>query len=377
MPRFIQLHVLTSYPACNLNRDDMGRPKTMRLPGGERLRVSSQSLKRAWRCSEVFQKELAGHLGVRTKEVGKYAYFALTNGVSFSEALDNAKATGGRPQLQPAKATKIARAIGGVFGKIKPEYKKEKDAESEAEAGKKLLESLECEQLAHLTPAELSNVAALVEQCRASGKEPTDDVLDLLRKEAMSVDIALFGRMLAASKDYNVEAAAQVAHAMTVHKVVVEDDFFTAVDDLNRDDSGAGHMGVAEFGAGLFYLYLCIDRELLQKNLGGDAELAGRALAALTRAACTVSPTGKQNSFASRAVASFCLAEKGDAQPRTLAEAFMKPLKDGHGDVLAAAIRALETKRQTFNRIMGAEPEHLSFSHEEGTLAQVATFVAA
>lgn len=376
MSRFIQLHILTSYPACNLNRDDMGRPKTMSLPGGERLRISSQSLKRAWRCSEVFQKELGGHLGTRTKEVGKYAWFALTNGVRFSEVLHNPRAVGTLPRLAPTKATDIARAIGGVFGKIKQEYKKEKNGEPDADAGKKLLESLECEQLAHLTPVELESVDALVEQCRESGRKPEGEALNLLRKEATSVDIALFGRMLAASKDYNVEAAAQVAHAMTVHKVVVEDDFFTAVDDLNQDDSGAGHMGVAEFGAGLFYLYLCIDRELLQENLGGDADLAGRALAALTRAACTVSPTGKQNSFASRAVASFCLAEKGDAQPRTLAEAFMKPLQDKDGDVLAAAIQALEKKRAAFNRIMGVEPECLRFDQDKGTLAEVAAFVA-
>ena len=120
----------------------------------------------------------------------------------------------------------------------------------------------------------------------------------------------------------------------------------------------------------------CIDRELLKENLGGDADLAGRALAALTRAACTVSPTGKQNSFASRAVASFCLAEKGDAQPRTLAEAFMKPLQDKDGDVLAAAIQALEKKRAAFNRIMGVEPECLRFDQDKGTLAKVAAFVA-
>lgn len=377
MPRFLQVHILTSYSACNLNRDDMGRPKTMRLPGGERLRVSSQSLKRAWRCSEVFQKELGGHLGTRTKEVGKYAWFALTNGVKFSEVLHNPEVVGTLPQLAPGKATDIARAIGSVFGKIKAEYKKDKNTELDTDSGKKFLESLECEQLAHLTPAELNNVDALVEQCRESGKKPEGDALNLLRKEAMTVDIALFGRMLAASKEYNVEAAAQVAHAMTVHNAVVEDDFFTAVDDLNRDDAGAGHMGVTEFGAGLFYLYLCVDRELLTENLGGDAELAGRALAALVRTACTVSPTGKQNSFASRAVASFCLAERGDAQPRTLAEAFMKPLPDGDGDVLAAAIEALEKKRESFNRIMGDEPDSLSFSHQEGTLAQVAAFVAA
>lgn len=398
MSRFIQLHVLTSYPASNLNRDDLGRPKTVRLPGGERLRISSQSLKRAWRCSEAFQQALAGNLGTRTKEVGKYVYLALTNGATFAQALRDQNAAGERKNLAPGKAKDIARAIGGVFGAMQNDGKKGKgkNAKDETQESQSLPETeqsgasesgegkqdawrpFKSEQLAHLSPAELEAVDALVEQCRESGKVPEGDALNLLRKDAVAVDIALFGRMLAANPECNVEAAAQVAHAMTVHNAVVEDDFFTAVDDLNRTDSGAGHMGVAEFGAGLFYLYLCIDRELLVENLGGNEELAARALDALTRAVCTVSPTGKQNSFASRAVASFCLAEKGDAQPRTLAEAFMRKLPDNeNGDVLAAAIEALESKRETFNRIMGAAPDSLSFSHKQGTLAEVAAFVAA
>ena len=55
MTQFIQLHLLTSYPPSNLNRDDLGRPKSAQIGGVGRLRVSSQSLKRAWRTSEVFQ----------------------------------------------------------------------------------------------------------------------------------------------------------------------------------------------------------------------------------------------------------------------------------------------------------------------------------
>ena len=134
--------------------------------------------------------------------------------------------------------------------------------------------------------------------------------------------------MMAAAPDFNVEAAAQVAHAITVHRTEVEDDFFSAVDDLNRgeDDRGAGHLGEAEFAAGLFYLYLCIDRDLLLRNLGGDQPLAMRTLRALLEAVVKVPPSGKQASFASRAYASYVLAEKGRMQPRSLAVAYLKPV---------------------------------------------------
>ena len=64
MTTFIQLHLLTAYPAANLNRDDTGAPKTVVLGGATRLRVSSQSLKRAWRTSALFEQALAGHIGI-------------------------------------------------------------------------------------------------------------------------------------------------------------------------------------------------------------------------------------------------------------------------------------------------------------------------
>lgn len=93
----------------------------------------------------------------------------------------------------------------------------------------------------------------------------------------------MFGRMLAANTQYNVEAAVQVSHAITVHKVAVEDDFFTAVDDLNNgeEDMGSGHLGETEFAAGLFYIYICINRDLLKENLGEDGELTKKKLSKL------------------------------------------------------------------------------------------------
>lgn len=356
--RYVQLHILTSYPASNLNRDDLGRPKTVVMGNAERLRVSSQSLKRAWRTSDVFQAALGQGVGTRTKELGAYAFKALTLGLPLADVLAGQADPGALKTLKEGPAEKIAAAIAGVFGKKKSD-------------------SLEIEQLAHLTPAELAGVGELVEACRESGAVPEGEALNLLRADSMAADVALFGRMLADKTQFNVEAAAQVAHAMTVHSASPDEDFFTAVDDLNRDDAGAGHMGVAEFGAGLFYLYACIDRDLLAESLGGDEALTSRALDGLCRAACTVSPTGKQNSFASRAWASYCLAEKTDMQPRTLSTAFLRPL-DGGGDLMARAIKALMDQRKNFAAVYGDDCAFEAFDAHagQGSLEAVCRFVA-
>ncbi|MGE4552220.1 MAG: type I-E CRISPR-associated protein Cas7/Cse4/CasC [Desulfovibrionaceae bacterium] len=375
MSKYIQLHILTSYPASNLNRDDLGRPKTVTMGNTTRLRVSSQSLKRAWRTSDVFHAAVGdGHIGTRTKEMGEAVYWALLLGRPLDEVLNGEREPGSLPTLKEKSAHAIATAVAGVFGKLKTG--KDKDDE-EGEDKPAELVKLHIEQLAHFAPAEIAGIATLTEACRASGKVPTGDELNLLRSRIQAADIALFGRMLAASKRFNKEAAAQVAHAVTVHKVVVEDDFFTAVDDLNRDSTGAGHMGVFEFGAGLYYLYVCVDRDLLAVNLDGDEALAAKALQGLCRAACTVAPTGKQNSFASRAYASFCLAEKGDAQPRSLAVAFLQGL-DRPGDLLAQARDALLVARDNMDKVYGDTPGSRTFDAAEGagSLDDVCAFIA-
>lgn len=350
MARFIQLHLLTNYPPSNLNRDDTGRPKTALVGDANRLRVSSQSLKRAWRTSSVFENALGTHLGTRTRQIGK----------SIHEKLLQAG-------VADAKARQWARQIAGQFGKLKADKKSDNNSD------------LEIEQLAHLSPEELQRIDALAQALAERKSEPTAEELKLLVRPRQAADVAMFGRMLADAAEFNVEAAVQVAHAVTVHKAAVEDDYFSAVDDLNpREQTGAGHIGERGYGAGLFYLYLVIDRETLVENLGGDAALAARAIEALVNAATKVSPTGMQNSFASRAYASYALAEKGDQQPRSLAQAFLKPVNDRDGGgMLDKAVAALEARMQNFDAVYGAcADRRCKFNVEsgDGSLAALVDF---
>jgi CRISPR system Cascade subunit CasC len=350
MSRFAQLHVLTSYPPSNLNRDDTGRPKTALVGEANRLRISSQSLKRAWRTSDVFAESLKGLTGIRTKRKGIEVYETLV-------------AKGIKDKDAHAWAQKIACQ----FGKLK------KADETTP------LQALEIEQLAHFSPEENAAIASLIDRLATGKSGPSEEDLKLLSRPERAVDIAMFGRMLAAAPQYNCEAAVQVAHAITVHKAAVEDDYFSAVDDLNRgdEDKGAGHIGEAGFGAGVFYLYLCINRELLIENLGGDKTLAGKALDALVHAVTTVSPTGKQNSFASRAYAGYVLAEKGDQQPRSLAQAFLSPVRGGN--VLVEAAEAMEKRCENFDKTYGACADKrctLDVESGTGSLDELARFVA-
>ncbi|MBW2598872.1 MAG: type I-E CRISPR-associated protein Cas7/Cse4/CasC [Deltaproteobacteria bacterium] len=342
MSRFIQLHLLTSYPPSNLNRDDLGRPKTAVMGGKTRLRISSQSLKRAWRMSDVFEKALGDHIGTRTKRMGLKIYNSLLEkGVSERNAMDWAK------------------KIANVFGKLGEHTKKEKEDIAtlpEDKRKKKELEELEIKQLAHFSPEEENAINALIGKLVRGSNGPDEDDLTLLTKKQSAVDISMFGRMLADSPVYNIEAAVQVAHAITVHEVAVEDDYFTAVDDLNEgeEDMGAGHIGETEFAAGVYYLYVCINKELLMENLNGNKELTDKAVAALVEAAAKVAPTGKQNSFASRAYASYIMVEKGNQQPRSLSVAYLKPVRGDNGSgVMAVAIREMEENRSRMEKVYG------------------------
>jgi len=343
MSRFIQLHLLTAYPPANLNRDDMGSPKTAKMGGYDRLRVSSQCLKRTWRTSENFEQALEGHIGARTKEMGLKAYQHMVDkGVAHKKALE---------WTQP---------IASVFGKLKQLSKKEKDELkklSDDERIKKELVELEIEQLAFFDTQEEQAILNLANKIAEREEEASSEELNLLRQKVTDVDIALFGRMLASSPAFNIEAACQVAHAISVHPVVIEDDYFTAVDDLNdgQEDTGAAHIGETRFAAGLFYSYICINRELLIENLNGDKALANKAIRALTEAAVKAAPEGKQNSFASRAYASYVLAEQGGQQPRSLSVAYLKPINNRENqDFIADSITALVAQKDNFDKVYGA-----------------------
>lgn len=329
MSRFIQLHMLTSYPPANLNRDDLGRPKTAKMGGYDRLRVSSQCLKRTWRTSELFVSAMKDHIGTRTKRIGFDAAKKFADsGIKEKDAI--------------AWGKKIANAFA------------DKTESGKDDAYKETI----LKQPVHLSPEEFNSVQDLIEVVKKERREPSDDELSLLRKNINAVDIALFGRMLAVKgkQAYGEEAACQVAHAISVHPVVIEDDYFTAVEEMNeyKDDVGAAHIGETRFAAGLFYSYICINRELLIENLNNNEELASKAIRALTEAAVKVAPEGKQNSFASRAYASYVLAEKGDQQPRSLSVAYLKPINHRENeDFIQDAVDALIKQRDCFNNVYG------------------------
>lgn len=337
MTRFLQIHYLTAYPPSNLNRDDLGRPKTAVMGGKNRLRISSQSLKRAWRTSDVLEQTLDGNLGTRTKQISSYL-----------EPLGES----GRTEKE---VSEIKTKILTVFGSAKKG---------------------DLDTLIYLSRSEIQAIKDLVQELCSGKKMPEGKDLQLLKSQAHSVDISMFGRMFASSIEHNVEAAAQVSHAITTHEAAVEDDFFSAVDDLNTG-AGSGHLGVHEFGAGLFYGYVCIDLELLKKNVADDL-LTKNGVVAFIEAIAKVSPTGKQNSYASRAHASYMLIEAGNQQPRSLAVAYLKALKD-ESDYLEESIARLEDTRHKIATVYGKGWDRdcvLNAYKGEGNLELLKSFVA-
>ena len=191
----------------------------------------------------------------------------------------------------------------------------------------------------------------------------------------------MFGRMLADDPGYNREAAVQVGHAITTHAAMAEDDWFSAVDDLNKaDDTGAGHLGEHAFGSGVYYLYVCVDCDLLIRNLGGDQALAAKGVAALARALATATPRGKQNSHAHHPRAGYLRAEQGTGQPRDLTGAFFKAVdlkaKDG---AERASIVALEAMCGQIDRAYGqawADCSLMDVGLGVGSLDAIAAFAA-
>lgn len=348
MTRFLQLHLLTSYPPSNPNRDDQGRPKMAHLGGSPRLRLSSQSIKRAIRVSPEFAQGLAGHRADRTKRLGQE--------VILPHLTDNGMAED--------EARKIAEQIAKVFGKLDGNSKE-----------------LHLSTLAFISPDERRLALALADRL-AAGEKIDDKELktQILRKADGAIDIAMFGRMLADEPEYNRDAAVQVGHAITTHRAVSEEDWFTAVDDLKtrEDDAGAGHIGEHAFGSGVYYLYVCVNVDLLVENLQGDRALAARGLDALARALATATPRGKQNSHAHHPLAAYILAEVGAQAPRDLTGAFFKAISGE--DLLEASITSLEKMVETLGKIYGPSRDDVRTlnirSETSATLDEIAQFAA-
>ena len=359
MTTFVQFHLLTSYGPSNPNRDDQGRPKQAMIGGVPRLRMSSQSVKRALRESSFFALDLQGHIGTRTKQLqDRLREHLLRKGASDKVATD------------------AATLAAGIFGKL--ETVKEKDGG----------ETVRATTLAFISPDEWKLAEELAEKAATGEALPKDKDLKklVLRRADGAVDIAMFGRMLADDADFNRDAAVQVAHAITTHAAQAEEDWYSAVDDLNKaEDTGAGHLGETAFGSGIYYQYVCVNADLLIENLNGDRELAARGAEALTLALPQTAPAGKQNSFAHRPIAFYMRAEAGPRAPRDLSGAFFTPVDRklrelGANDLQSGSIKALEmTAGQIDACYYDGQPEKtcppVNTLDGTGTLADIVRFV--
>ncbi|MBI5517950.1 MAG: type I-E CRISPR-associated protein Cas7/Cse4/CasC [Deltaproteobacteria bacterium] len=365
MPRFIQVHFLTSYPSSLLNRDDVGFAKRMPFGGTIRTRVSSQCQKRHWRM----------HQGAHN--LGELGPGSVRSRISFERfVVQPLVKDGASPELARAAASALLAVVLGK--KEEPETdKKTKPKKSKDVAEQPALpavgapepkaaetKAVQTEQVTVFGRPELDFLRGLAATICERAKEPgkvaavAKDVFDSDQKKNLAalrrgagLDAALFGRMVTSDMLARCDAAVHVAHALTVHKELAEADYFSAVDDLLQADGdlGSGHIGTAELTSGLFYGYVAVDVPLLVSNLEGcnrqdwqtaDRTLAGDVLKALVHLVATVSPGAKLGSTAPHAYASLVLVEAGDAQPRTLANAFLRAVSD-RDDLLGNAYQAL------------------------------------
>ncbi len=339
---FIEVHFLQNFAPSNLNRDDTGNPKDAEFGGVRRARISSQAIKRAIRLEPVFAKTTQVPPALRTRWM--------------TRRLAEKLVAAGKPQEE---AEAVARAFALAFA-----GKMDKNAADRTS----VLLYLSDEEYTSMAQALLEQWDAALSAIPADGEAPKPKAepfaslakawLKATKGRTSAPDIALFGRMLADKPELNLDAACQVAHALSTHRVDMDFDFFTAVDDLLTDEeAGAGMMGITPFNSATYYRYARIDWDQLVKNLDGDTDLACRTVEGFLRAALRAIPTGKQNAFAAQNPPDFGLAVvRKDGMAWSLANAFERPVRpDRDGGLMRPSIRALDAYWGRLTKVYGVE----------------------
>ena len=335
-----EIHMLKNYPPTNLNRDDTGAPKTCLFGGVMRGRVSSQCLKRSWRTSPSFRAEIGDeNLGIRTRKLPVLVAEKLVGmGVTqeFADAI--------QPRLtgignKEGKETKDGNATAQVI------FYANEDIAAVAETVKALLEN--CKTVKDVQKLKAKDIQAAVTGA---------DV------RPVTLDIALFGRMVTSDAFRDVEASMQVAHAISTNKVSVESDYFTAMDDMlsgsSMDELGAAMIGDVDFNASCYYVYASVDTDALAENLKyaeNADEIVRKAIPALIRAMAFTDPSGKQNSFAGHVMPSVVMVEcKEKKIPTSMVNAFVEPVGKG-GDLVKQSAEKLAAEVDMTARNFGLE----------------------
>lgn len=325
----IEVHMLQNHAPSNLNRDDTGSPKEAVFGGYKRARISSQCLKRSIRRSEVFQGQLEGKLANRTRRLPELVRASLTKASLSDEMAD------------------IGASKASGFG-----------TEKGAEQKKNQSGHFRTAQTMFLTDADVEAVCKVIADAASSASDAKSfekvSAKDLQKQaedngfRPISVDVGLFGRMVTSEAFVDVEASSQFAHAISTHKIDHEFDYYTAVDDLERaadDEAGAGAdmIGDVEFNSACYYKYFNIHVDGLVDNLTGKAfdknrkisaeddsnarKTAAKAARTLIEAACRITPSGKQNSFAAHQLPSLVWVEiRNENLPVSYANAFCSPV---------------------------------------------------
>ena len=314
---YVDIHVLQTVPPSCVNRDDTGSPKTAVYGGVTRARVSSQCWKNAVRCMfrEVLPKE---DVGMRTKHICNLI-------------------------------AKEIEALGGSNSK--------KQAESILKAGglklddKKTADDFETGALFFISPAQVKAIAKLAIENPSAKKAEVQKTL----KEVPSLDVALFGRMVADDPNLNTDASCQVAHAISTHKVNNEYDYFTAQDDCKPEEeahAGAGMLGTVEYNSSTLYRYATIAVHDLKNKLG---DRTSESVKAFVDAFIRAMPTGKLNTFANRTVPNAVMVTIREDQPVNLVGAFEKPVRCGeNGYVEESCKKLVEHAKATYQDWLNA-----------------------
>ncbi len=360
----IALHLLQNHAPSNLNRDDNGDPKDALFGGVRRARISSQALKRSIRWNAAFRAAFAAMpdlLAKRTQLLPEEVRARLSGqelADEVQEAIVLAAARLGKGESKPVESDGADEGKKGKCGK-------KADAADGA-----VKEAVKSAQLMFLTTAEIDQLTAkLIHLVREEGLNTVNSlsgdklVAAIGEYTPHAADIAMFGRMTTSSPFKDVEAAVQVAHALSTHAVEQEFDFYTAVDDISGE-TGAGFIGETSFNSATYYKYFSIDWDGLVANLGGDAAVAEQTVRALIRAALFAIPSGKQNSFAAHNLPDLALIEvRTEKIALAYHNAFVKPVRaTTQHSLVEASAAALEQYIPQINGMYGLKAERAVLS---------------
>lgn len=363
---FLQIHFLTSFHASLLNRDDAGLAKRIVFGGVPRLRVSSQCQKRHWREWMIDRTDVPAGLRSRhffDRELKRRLVAAgMDDGLAHSLILHLANglltAAGEKDALDKETLTMKQPVL---FGCPETDYLTRLVQEAAQQGDEKAAKAFLDQRLKDGK----NNFRALLRQAG-------------IHDPAVGFEGAMFGRFVTSDVLARVDAPVHVAHAFTTHELNSEVDFFTVVDDLAGDEeTGAAHANDMELGAGLFYGYVVVDVPLLVSNLAGcpreewqsaDSQDARTLLNLLVHAITQVTPGAKLGSTAPYARAEFAILETGEAQPRSLANAFLKPIRLGanYGHPMIQSIEATARYLDGLESMYGDTGEHRHVSSLHG-----------